>query len=170
MDPKLDFAVRMLTLLELGLVLVLSGVGLVSAVALLRAAAPRLARGVEAAVVRRPAGLRFLLGLVNVPLLLFLAAALLGRSPLKPVGLLVLLVLAFLILAGLAGELPRLGRHALERPEAPGSHATFAGGAILTLTLLLPMVGELLVLALLVLAAGTGLSWILSREGTSRNE
>lgn len=166
MNPKLESAVQVLTLLELGAVLVLSGVGLVSAVVFLRVLAPRLAAEAEAVALRRSVGLRFLLGLVNLLLLLFLAAILLGRSGWKPIGLLVLLALAFLVLTGLAGELPRLGRRALDRANAPALQATLTGGAILTATLLLPLVGQLFVLVLLVLATGTGVSWVVTRGGS----
>jgi uncharacterized membrane protein YhaH (DUF805 family) len=158
---KLSAALELLHALEL---LALGGclaAGLTGMALLLRGVAPVVAEEVDRTRASRGTFWRFLLGLINAPATLVVAAVLGKRGSLKLVAIFLVLALFALTLVGLVAELTELGRR-LRGPGTPFSE-TLAGGAALVLTGLFPVVGQVLGVAFLVLALGTGISWLVTR-------
>jgi hypothetical protein len=148
------------------LCVLLSGAGLTAALIVLRACLPGLAARADAAVETRSANRRFLLGLLNGPALFFLAAALGSRPEGKPVSLVLLALLAGLALWGFLAVAPQLGRRILAtaQPEASILAHTLWGTAALPVPFLLPVAGWPRFAALLLLAVGTGVSALFTRQ------
>jgi O-antigen/teichoic acid export membrane protein len=154
-------------LLGLELAVLLIGCGLTATLTVLRAGLPSFVSRADAAAETRSASRRFLIGLLNGPVLLLLAMALGSKPDSKPLALVVLMVLIAIALWGLAGQLPRLGRRvlALGRPRETSPLAeTLTGGAALTGAFLLPFVGWIAFGAVLLLAVGTGVSALFLRR------
>jgi len=154
-----------LVVFELSALLV--GLGLTAFLLFARAELPALTRRADAAWESRSHLRRFLLGLLNGPGLFVLAMALGSRESTKLASLLVAALLVWLLLWGLVAIAPRLGRRVLSLAGREGSELarTLTGGGILTGTFLFPLVGWIAVLAVFLLAIGTGVSAIFARPG-----
>jgi hypothetical protein len=143
----------------------LVGCGLTATLLVVRASLSSLTRRCDAAAESRTALRRFLIGVLNGPPLLLLAAAL-GKIPGNPLALLVAAVLAALALLGFVAVVPRLGRRiaSLGSSEASDLGATLYGGAALTAAFLLPVAGWIVAAAAILLAVGTGVSALFTRR------
>jgi hypothetical protein len=152
--------------LALGLNVLLVGAGVTAVVIVLRAGTPALAARLDAAALGRRGARRLAIGLLNGPALFLLAAALGGHPSGKPFSIVVFLVLIGLAVLGLVAELPLAGRRilALGGREASDLAAILAAGATLTACALLPLVGWAVCGVVVLMAIGTGVSWVFARR------
>ena len=142
------------------LVVLLAGIGLTAVLTVLRAGLPSLASRLDAAAARRSGLRRLAIGLLNGPVLFFLAAASGGQARGKPLSLFFLLVLVVLSVLGLTAEVPAIGRRilALGKGETSDLAHVLAGGAAVTGCFLVPVVGWAVCAVVLLTAIGTGVS------------
>lgn len=142
------------------LVVILAGIGLTAVLTVLRAGLPSLASRVDAAAARRSGLRRLAIGLLNGPVLFFLAAAFGDQARSKPLSALFLLALVVLSVLGLTAEVPAIGRRvlALGKRETSDLAHVLAGGAAVTGCFLVPVVGWAVCAVVLLTAIGTGVS------------
>ena len=94
------------------------------------------------------------------------AAALGNHRPLKLLSLLLILVLLFLLLAGLAVEISSIGRRVLAMGKRDASElgSLLVGGAVFTASFLIPFVGWLACGIVALVAVGTSVSALFTRR------
>lgn len=164
MTRELGSVLQILKVLELLLLGLCLSIGAAGAALLLRGLAPSVAAEADRTLASRPPVRRLLLGLVNAPAMLVLAIVLGQRGALKAVSLFLVLALLALTLVGLAAELATLGRRVRGGGGADGVlRETIVGGGIGAAAGLLPFVGQVLGIVVLLMALGTGVSWLLTR-------
>ena len=147
----------------------LIGCGLTGFLLFVRADLPALTRRADTAFDSQGHLRRFLLGLLNGPVLLLLAAALGKHESGKLASVFLVALLVALALWGFVAMAPRLGRRVLGLAGREGSEATrtLAGGGILTATFLLPVAGWIAFAVVLLLAIGTGVCALFTRRPLS---
>jgi hypothetical protein len=152
--------------ISFALVVLLAGLGLTGLLTLLRAGFPPLAVRWDAAAAQRGGVRRLALGLLNGPVLFLLAAALGNHRPLKLLSLLLFLILLFLLIAGLAAEIPSIGRRVLAMGKRDASElgSLLMGGAVFTASFLIPFVGWLACGIVALMAVGTSVSALFIRR------
>jgi len=163
---KLVGLVDIANLIGLAAVVILVGAGLTATIAIARAVFPNVAAGLDDASSRRSRWRRLAIGLLNGPAFLFLGLAFSSRPATKPIGVLLLVALVLLVLAGLSAEVPRLGRRLLiqsGRSGTPLAHVA-AGGGALTAAFLVPVVGWALFASIVVLGIGSAVSSVFTRR------
>jgi hypothetical protein len=169
---KLLALLDLANLIGLAAIVILVGAGLTATIAIARAVFPNVAAGLDDASSRRSRWRRFAIGLLNGPALLFLGLAFSGRPATKPIGVVLLFALAFLMLAGLTAEVPRLGRRLLllsGRAGTPLAHVA-AGGGALTAAFLVPVLGWALFASIVVLGIGSAVSWLFTRRRSTASD
>jgi hypothetical protein len=163
---KLDAVLGLANLIEAALVILAIGAGLTALVAILRAVFPGMTASLDEASARRSRLRRLGIGLLNGPALFILAIAFGGKPSTKPVGIVLVIALLAISLAGLCAEVPRIGRRLFQtagRAGTPLSH-TLAGGLFLTLGCWVPFAGWIVLAAVLLLGIGSVVSWIFTRR------
>ena len=159
----------MINALAFALVVLLAGLGLTGLLTLLRASFPSQATRWDAASAERSGPRRLAIGLLNGPVLFLLAAALGNHGSLKLLSLLLLLTLVFLLLAGLAAEIPLLGQRVLAMGKRDASELgrLLTGGAVFTASFLIPFVGWAACGIVALMAVGTSVCALFRRRPRS---
>ena len=147
------------------LLVLLAGLGLTGLLTLCRSGLPSLAARWDAAILQRSGPRRLAIGLLNGPVLFLLAAALGGHSRFKFLSLLLFLVLVLLLIAGLAAELPSIGRRVLAMGKGEPSElaSLLAGGAVFTASFLIPFAGWAACTVVALMTVGTSVSALFTR-------
>lgn len=136
-----------------------------SALALLvRALAPRAVASADAVAATRSGIRRFLMGLFNGPALFLLSVLLMKSGPGKVPGVLLFVLLAGLLLFGLAAELPALGDRLLPGTGESRLRASALAGALLAVGMFVPFLGQAAALVVLLRGLGTAVFWLFTRR------
>jgi hypothetical protein len=166
---KVDAVLGFANLLGFALVVLAIGAGLTALISILRAAFPGAAGSLDEASARRSRLRRLVIGALNGPALFVLAVAFGSKPATKAIGIVLVIALAFLALAGLCAEVPRIGRGLLRtagRAGTPFSHA-LVGGLFLTLAFWVPFAGWIVFAGVLLVGIGSAVSWIFTRRTPS---
>lgn len=136
-----------------------------SALALLvRALAPRAVASADGVAATRSGIRRFLMGLFNGPALFLLSVLLMKGGPGKVPGVLLFVLLAGLLLFGLAAELPALGDRLLSGTGESRLRASALAGALLAVGMFVPILGQAAALVVLLRGLGTAVFWLFTRR------
>jgi hypothetical protein len=154
---------------RLGLIVLLSlggGVGLAAVALLLRTYSPKVIASVDHVVRERSGAYQLFIGACDSVLLFVLVVASARVGPLKPLSLLLVVLVFFLLAFGFAARARAVGRDVLALGGAvrPELTQTVVGSSVLVAVLLVPLVGQLLWLVLLAQCLGTTFLGLLRRN------
>jgi hypothetical protein len=146
---------------------VMGGCGLTAVALCVRAYCRRLTATLDRVVAQRSGVYQFLIGLFNFVLLFGLAILFAQYEPLRILTLLILVGMGVLSALGFAAWIRAVGRDVLALGGGGRAElaCALAGGAVLVLALLLPIVGQILWAGLLVQCLGTALLGLVQRLG-----
>jgi hypothetical protein len=161
---KISGVLDLFTLLLFALLFLLIGIGLTGAVLAARASWTALADQLDLILLSHSWRKRFLMGIINGPVL-FIVTIILLKS-FKLIGLALLFAALILIFLGLIAEMPLIGRRvlALRSSQCSLFAQTLAGGMVLIAIFMIPIAGQAVLLAILLKSLGTGIYWLFKRN------
>ncbi|MEW6735913.1 MAG: hypothetical protein AB1489_31760 [Acidobacteriota bacterium] len=170
---KLTPVLDALQLLLLVIVCLLIGVGLTATVLVTRAYLSAVADELDLILLSHRAWRRFLMGIINGPVLLIIITILSKLpGPLRLLSLALLFLLILLTILGLVAEMAVLGRRvlALRHRDCSLFIQTITGGLVILAVFLLPFIGQAFLLAILFQSLGTSLYWLFKRSKLPRQQ